>query len=208
MKHPSKKLVWLVLGGLGLLAAWACNNRRSTTENDSTATAAAPPADSAAMTKSSPEFNQTVTFKQYSFVVHAKGKDTLRRLTITGNDSANSFGEVNAPLAGSIYYAAAADLDNDGKPEVYCFARGADSSHYTKVYAYAIDPKGNMPISFPELTQQGGTRYKGYDSVYIEKGYIVRTFPTGADTGDSIQRKSIRYRLKHGPSAYRLEQVQ
>src|SRR5690606_29840295 len=108
-----------------------CNNNRSAGENDTTLTDAAPPADSAAMATGS-DFNQTVTFKQYSFVVSATGKDTLRRLVISGNDSASSFAEVNTPLEGSLYYCTAADLNDDGQPEVYCFARGADSAGYTK----------------------------------------------------------------------------
>ncbi|GAA0551462.1 hypothetical protein [Chitinophaga japonensis] len=208
MIHASKKLVLLALGGIGLLAAWACNNNRNAGENDTTLLDAAPPADSAAMATGS-DFNQTVTFKQYSFVVNAKGEDTLRRLVITGNDSASSFAEVNTPMEGSIYYCEAADLDNDGQPEVYCFARGADSADFTKVYAYAIDQQGNLPISFPELTSEDAENYMGHDSLYIEKGYVVRSFPIGmAEAGDTVPRKTIRYTLKRGPSAYRLEQVE
>jgi hypothetical protein len=133
----------------------------------------------------------------------------MRRLSISGKDSVNNLDELNEPMEGSIYYAEATDINNDGKPEIFCFAKGTDSAGYAKVYAYAFEGKKGRQIQLPELSGKEAAGYMGHDSVYIEDKYLVRQFPIYKnDSVPSGGMRTIRYTLRPGADGYRLEQVQ
>jgi hypothetical protein len=212
MKRVSKR--WMLLAiAAGLLGAWACNSGRSTNENDSTMNTDAAPGDTVATAAGPEGYTQTLTFKQYTFTVNQQGEGALRKMTITGKDSVNDLDELNEPVEGSIYYAAATDMDKDGKPELFAFARGTDTAGgYSKVYAYAFDGKTGKQIDLPELSASDKAGYMGHDSVYIEKDQLVRQFPiykSGAgDPAPTGKVKTIRYTLRPGNEGPRLEQVQ
>jgi hypothetical protein len=197
------------MAGAMLCCSLACNNRRTDQANDSISTDAAGNPDTATMVSGSPVFSKTLTFRQYSFTVNQEGEGSLRRLSITGKDSVNDLDELNEPMEGSIYYAQATDINNDGKPEIFCFAKGADSADYAKVYAYAFEGKKGRQIQLPELSGQQAAGYMGHDSVYLEDKYLVRQFPIYKnDSVPSGSMRTIRYTLRPGTDGYRLEQVQ
>lgn len=178
----------------------------------STDAAAYPDADTAAAVESSKAaagaYNQTLTFKQYSFTVNQQGEGSLRRLVITGKDSVNDLDELNEPVEGGIYYASATDINGDNKPEVFLFSRGTDSAAYTKVYAYAYEGKTGRKISLPELSPKDAAGYMGHDSVYIEDKYLVRQFPIYRNDSITGSMRTIRYTLKPTHGGYRFEAVQ
>lgn len=209
MKQVSKQWLLLAVAGAGILCSIACNNSRSGNEQDSTySTDAAGNPDTANMVTGPPPYSKTLTFKQYEFVVNTEGEGALRKLSITGKDSVNDLDELNEPMEGSIYYADATDINGDGKPEVFLFAKGTDSSAYTKVYAYAFEGKRARQISLPELSAEDAAGYMGHDSVYIEDKYLVRKFPVYKDDATPTEAvRAIRYTLKPGEDGYRLEQV-
>jgi hypothetical protein len=195
--------------GAGFCCSLACNNRRSENGNDSISTdAAAEPDTAAAVREADAPYSQTLTFKQYSFVVNQEGEGSLRRLIVTGKDSVNDLDELNEPVDGSIYYAAATDINGDNKPELFLFSRGTDSAAYTKVYAYAYDGKTGRQISLPELSPDEATGYMGHDSVYIEDNYLVRQFPIYRNDSITNSMRTIRYTLKPSHGGYRFEAVQ
>ncbi|HJT73471.1 MAG TPA: hypothetical protein VJ720_05620 [Chitinophaga sp.] len=196
-----RTLLFIVMSGALLLPSLSCNNGQRTDVNGDS-TAAAPGTDMGE------DYNQQLTYKQYSFSVNSKGQGALRQLTITGRDSATDLSEVNTPLEGNIYYASTADLNEDGRPEVYCFTRGtADSAGYSKVYAYAFDGKTGKPINFPELTSQQAGEYRGHDSIYIDEKYLVRSFST--DNSSAVaSRKTIKYVLRPAADGFMLVQAQ
>lgn len=192
--------------GILLVPALSCNNN-SRTDNSDDSTGAAPITDMSERTADPDDYNQQLTYKQYSFSVNSKGQGALRQLTISGRDSENEFDAVNAPLEGNIYYASTADLNKDGRPEVYCFTRGTDSAGYSKVYAYAFDSKTGKQISFPDLSPKQMQEYQGHDSIYIDNEYVVRSFSTG-DSKSQASRKTIRYVLRPVDSTFTLVQAQ
>lgn len=199
-----RTLLFIVMSGALLLPSLSCNNGQRTEVNGDS-TAAAPATDK---TDKSEDYNQQLTYKQYSFSVNSRGQGALRQLTITGRDSASDLSEVNTPLEGNIYYASTADLNQDGRPEVYCFTRGtADSSGYSKVYAYAFDGKTGKPINFPELTSQQAGEYRGHDSIYIDEKYLVRSFSTD-NSAAAASRKTIKYVLRPSADGFMLVQAQ
>ncbi|MBW8687866.1 hypothetical protein [Chitinophaga rhizophila] len=198
-----KKLLILGMCGCMLTPFIACNSGQSTDQRGDSTAEAMPVEGTDTIAGSADEggYSQQLTYKQYSFSVNSKGEGALRKLTITGRDSASDFDEVNMPLEGDIYYASTADLNGDGKPEVYAFTRGKDSAGYSKVYAYAFDKQTGKQISFPDLTPEQSKEYMGHDSIYIDKNYLVRSFST--DKGDAVpQRKTIRYVLRPGENGF------
>lgn len=201
-----KTVLFIAMTGILLMPALSCNNN-SRTDNNADSTGASPGKEMSEKTTGADDYNQQLTYKQYSFSVNSKGQGRLRQLTITGRDSASEMGTVNAPLEGSIYYASTADLNKDGRPEVYCFTRGTDSAGYSKVYAYAFDSKTGKQINFPDLSPQQQQEYKGHDSIYIDNEYLVRSFSTG-DSKSQAGRKAIRYVLRPVDTAFTLEQAQ
>jgi hypothetical protein len=205
-----RKLLLIAMSGAFFIPALtSCNNGSSTREENADSTAAMPAGEADAANEN--DYDQKLTYKQYSFSVNSKGQGALRKMTITGRDSASAsdYETVNSPIEGDIYYASTADLNNDGKPEVYAFTRGKDSAGYSKVYAYAFDKNTGKQINFPALTPKQSAEYKGHDSIYIDNQYIVRSFSTD-DASAQSARKSIRYVLRPGgaDSSLMLVQVQ
>jgi hypothetical protein len=200
-----KTLLFIAMTGILLAPALSCNNN-SRTDNNEDSTGAAPITDMNERTADPDDYNQQLTYKQYSFSVNSKGQGALRQLTITGKDSSNELSAVNTPLEGDIYYASTADLNKDGRPEVYCFTRGTDSSGYSKVYAYAYDGKTGKQINFPDLSSKQAQEYKGHDSIYIDNEYVVRSFSTD-DASATSGRKEIRYVLRPVDSTFMLVQA-
>jgi len=201
-----KTVLFIAMTGILLMPALSCNNNSRTDNNaDSTGAAAVP--DKGEKTADPDEYNQQLTYKQYSFSVNAKGQGHLRKVTITGRDSANDLATVNAPLEGNIYYASSADLNKDGRPEVYLFTRGTDSAGYSKVYAYAYDSKTGRQINFPDLSPAQQKEYQGHDSIYIDNEYVVRSFST-SDSKAQASRKMIRYVLRPVDTAFTIQQAQ
>ncbi|MCF6406424.1 hypothetical protein L3C95_26245 [Chitinophaga filiformis] len=200
-----KTVLFIAMTGVLLMPALSCNNGRTDNTADSTGTA--PVTDMNERTADPDEYNQQLTYKQYSFSVNSKGQGALRKLTITGKEGSNEMATVNAPMEGTIYYASTADLNKDGRPEVYCFTRGVDSAGYSKVYAYAYDSKTGKQINFPDLSPTQRQEYKGHDSIYIDNEYIVRSFSTD-DSKSPSDRKMIRYVLRPVDTAFTLVQTQ
>jgi hypothetical protein len=81
---------------------------------------------------------------------------------------------------GIVYRAEIADLNGDGRPEVFAYVSSAGSGSYGSVVAYAIaDNLQLIPISLQALGSDAviSAGYMGHDEFSIVGNSLVRRFP-------------------------------
>ena len=92
-----------------------------------------------------------------------------------------------------------ADLNNDGKKEVYLFNTGSGSGSYGTVIGWQVSGKQLDTISIDEEATVSDPMYMGHDSFYSQTPYIIRNYPayreSDANCCPSGGEKTVRYRL-------------
>jgi hypothetical protein len=81
---------------------------------------------------------------------------------------------------GIIYRAEIADINADGRPEVYAYVSSAGSGSYGSLFAYVIEEDMTMsPVTLPDLTDyaQASDGYMGHDEFSVVASSLVRRFP-------------------------------
>lgn len=78
---------------------------------------------------------------------------------------------------GEIKEAFTADLNGDGKDEVYIFNQGEGSGSYGNLYGYQAETTGLDSISLGDLPLQYREKYMGHDSFGIEGKNLLRFIP-------------------------------
>jgi hypothetical protein len=105
-----------------------------------------------------------------------------------------------------IYRADIADLNQDGFPEVYIFARNETGK--SQVYAYSsYRNRSYGQIYVPEIAteDQRMTGYQGGDQFKLQETALLREFPIYENGRASGSSRTLTYKLKMGEASYRLE---
>ncbi|MBD2716992.1 hypothetical protein KBK19_18245 [Microvirga sp. STR05] len=184
--------------GASLLAATACDSSRNAVEDASTA---APTAENTASTEPV-SFTRELTQGDARFEVRTTGSSAQRQLTIRSyRGSALTTDPVRVDINGAVRDAVTADLNGNGKPELYVFTDNPASN--AGFYGYEFAERGYTPISSPGMIPgTAGVGYSGKDTYVLNNGTLSRTFPvtttTAAADGTTpaaASNRTISYRL-------------
>jgi len=100
---------------------------------------------------------------------------------------------------GIIQDALTADLNGDGRSEVYVFNQTAGSGSYGQVFAYQVNGNKLDSITMEDLPDDLSMQYLGHDSFALEKDHILRLFPLynemDANCCPSGGIKKLKYQL-------------
>lgn len=139
-------------------------------------------------------------------VVSSSGEGSINTLSIRLVDAATSASD---DVDGSVYRAEIADLNADGRPEVFAYVSSAGSGSYGSLVAYVIDDGLQLlPITLPDLG--GNTRvsagYMGHDEFAVVETSLVRRFPlyhsgdvNAEPTGGT---RNVIYKLKESANGW------
>ena len=153
------------------------------------------------------QFRKVLSFKNFSFIVKAKGRGSLQQLSIqpAGLSIDNHPIIVDAePVAG----AEVGDFNMDGFPELLIFTQSAGSGSYGKVLAYSVNNgKSLSQVTFLTTNQNPhiNNGYRGHDRFTVVNNQLVQTFPI-FEKGDvnSIRKgknRVVTYKLRDGEAS-------
>ncbi|MCA8830712.1 hypothetical protein [Hymenobacter pini] len=178
----------------GVVAATlsACDSTRQVTSEASSDTVPAAPT----VDEGDVSFNREVTQGDYRFTVKTFGSQEPRVVSIRSyRGSAQTIDPLRAEVMGAVTNIAAADLNGNGKPELYIMTDNKKANG--GLYAYEFAERGYAPITFPGTpTGQAGMGYSGQDTYQISGNKLVRTFPvTPADASQAATTRTVEYTL-------------
>lgn len=110
-------------------------------------------------------------------IVSSSGSGSINTLSIRLGDADTSAAD---EVDGVVYRAELADINGDGKAEVFAYVSSAGSGSYGSLVAYVIDEDLQLsPISLPELGGDSATSdgYMGHDEFTVVEDSLVRRFP-------------------------------
>ncbi len=160
-------------------------------------------------------FEITLRLQRITFHVTCPNTGSLNDITIavSGLESGNS--TITASNANGIVTGVeAADLDNDGSPEIYIYLTSAGSGSYGSVLAYGVNRlKSLTGIYVPPLSRsmECSAGYMGHDRFCVVGNRLARLFPVYSK-GDSNARpvggvRLVEYRLVAGEAGWILQPV-
>lgn len=190
----------LVFLGASFLAATACDSSRGVVEDTSTAASTAENTVATAPVS----FNRELTQGNSRFEVRTTGTDAQRQLTIRSyRGAALSADPVRLDIMGAVRDAVTADLNGNGKPELYIFTDAGSANG--GFYAYEFAERGYTPISSPGMISgTAGVGYSGKDTYTVANNMLSRTFPvsngtaaatTGTEPSTAPGSRTITYTL-------------
>lgn len=133
-------------------------------------------------------------------LVSASDSGSLNILTVRLADTET---RVSEEIDGLAYRAEIADLNSDGKPEVYVSVSSAGSGSYGSLVAYVVEPGAQLSrIFLPDLAddEEASDGYMGHDEFAVVETSLVRRFPIYA-AGDvnaepSGGNRNVVYKLE------------
>ncbi len=193
------RLTLLFLSAAALLAATGCETSRTATESNSTAGRPAVRPDT-----TSTGFARKLSAGGYLFDLKT-GTGADPALTIRTRRGATQVVEpLRIPLTGRPVRAAAADLNGNGKPEVYVFTDNPAAN--AGFYAYELNPNGLTPLPGPNrIAGRAAEGYSGHDTYAVSGATLIRSFPLGGDV-DTAGSRTLAYRLLPG-NTWKVQQV-
>lgn len=187
------------LGAAALLVATACETARTATEGTATAGRPAVRPDT-----TSTGFARRFSAAGYVFDLKTTaGPDPA--LTIRTRKGTTQVVEpLRILLTGRPVRAAAADLNGNGKPEVYVFTDNPAAN--AGFYAYELNTTGLVPLPGPSrVAGRAAEGYKGHDTYAVSGATLIRSFPLGGDV-DTAGSRTLAYRLLPG-NTWKVQQV-
>ena len=118
-----------------------------------------------------------LTLFEFNVIMSSSGVGSMNSLSIRLGDAQAG---VTDEVDGIVYRAEIADLNGDGRPEVFAYVSSAGSGSYGSVVAYAIaDNLQLIPISLQALGSDAviSAGYMGHDEFSIVGNSLVRRFP-------------------------------
>ena len=189
----------LFFAATGLLATTSCDVSRTAADSASASNAPSIRVDTTAT-----GFARKLTQGGYLFDLKTTpGPDPA--LTIRTRKGVSQIAEpLRIPLAGRPVRAAAADLNGNGKPEVYIFTDSPNAN--AGFYAYELLPTGLTPLPGPgRIAGRAAEGYRGHDTYAVSGATLIRSFPLGGDV-DTAGSRTLAYRLLSG-NTWKVQQV-
>ncbi|GAA4462019.1 hypothetical protein GCM10023189_38160 [Nibrella saemangeumensis] len=146
------------------------------------------------------DYQDTLRFSTYRFIVTAGGTGPIRDLNVRAYRGSVLLTNIWIETNGIVVDAEVADLDNNRFPELYVYATSYGSGSFGSVYGWQFlaSNKGDIfPVNWESIAVDG---YMGHDSIWVQKPFICRKFPlyrpgdsNAEPTGGS---QTFRYRLQ------------
>lgn len=157
-------------------------------------------------TKDVTDFSKSMDWNSDYFEVRsANGKVTIRTF---GQDEGNEVFE--HAISGEVTGAEAADLNQDGYPEILVFVTEAGSGSYGNVIGYSSNNGKSMTqVQFPPTAENPKINqgYMGHDSFSTAEDTLVQTFPvfklTDSNANPTGPTRQVQYVLVDGSPARR-----
>lgn len=158
-------------------------------------------------TKDVTDFSKSMDWNSDYFEVRsANGKVTIRTF---GQDDGNEVFE--HAITGEVTGAEAADLNQDGYPEVLVFVTEAGSGSYGNVIGYSSNNGKSMTqVQFPPTAENPKINqgYMGHDSFSTAEDTLVQTFPVykpgDSNASPTGPTRQVQYVLVDGNPTRRL----
>jgi len=169
-----------------------------------TATATAEPA-------APSRFQQTLTLQGVTFTVTCDNDSSMNQMSIVPAGLEIDNAAITQDVDGTVVGAEVADLDANGSPELYVYARSAGSGSYGSLAAYAANNRKSLSAIFlpPVVENQKLARgYMGHDEFAVVENRLVQRFPIYVD-GDTNAKptggtRQIHYKLVPGEAGWLL----
>ncbi|WBA42760.1 hypothetical protein [Hymenobacter canadensis] len=164
--------------GTALVTATACDSSRTAVEDTSSST---PTVENTASTEPV-SFTREITQGDSRFEVRTTGESAQRQLTIRAyRGSALSADPVRVDINGAVRDAVSADLNGNGKPELYIFTDNGSANG--GFYGYEFGERGYTPVASPGMISgTAATGYSGKDTYMLSNGMLSRSFPVTTAT--------------------------
>ncbi|MFM7312272.1 MAG: PliI family lysozyme inhibitor of I-type lysozyme [Cyanobium sp.] len=158
-------------------------------------------------------FSQVLNLQGVTFRVTATGEGSQQSLQVKATEGGKAFPVITEQVDGAVTGAEVADLNSDGKPEVFVYVSSAGSGSYGQVQGWTVGRRGRilLPIVMPELSGKDAKGYMGHDKFAVVEGVLARSFPIYR-SGDSNARptggsRQVNYKLISGEASWQLKPV-
>ncbi|SEW57337.1 hypothetical protein [Chitinophaga arvensicola] len=150
------------------------------------------------------------TWGDYRIAAISKGNSTMRDLILavgSKKDTTQADTTIERDVKGQLRNMMLADLDGNGKPEVYFYMLSEGTGQFGKIYGFDLTGKVAR-ISTYSLDTMQQAAYRGQDTFFIKGKTLVRSFPAyrenDPDALTANVRGMIEYRLKKENDTLRL----
>lgn len=154
------------------------------------------------------EFVKEISTDRMDVAIKTSGSDVLKDLNLSVGDKKQNVLNKSLKFDGVIRDAVTADLNNDGKEEVYVFNQSAGSGNYGQLFAFQFNGDKLDSISMDELPVDVQDQYLGSDSFAIVGKNLVRYIPLykemDANCCPTGGQKVLKYRLTERSGRLRL----
>lgn len=156
-------------------------------------------------------FDRTLELAGITFHVSCANDSGASSVTVTPAGLAVDNSALTRQIDGRVVEAEVADLDADGSPEIYIYAKSDGSGSYGSLMAFAANRKRSLSdIFLPPIIDDpaAAAGYMGHDEFRVVENRLVRRFPVYRE-GDSNAEPSggmrqIQYKLEAGEAGWRL----
>lgn len=156
-------------------------------------------------------FERTLELEGISFRVVCANDSGAPTLTVTPAGLAIDNSPLTREVDGRVVDAEVADLDADGSPEIYIYAKSDGSGAYGALVAFAANRKKSLSdVYLPPVTDDpaAAAGYMGHDEFRVVENRLVRRFPVyregDANAQPSGGMRQIQYRLEAGEAGWLL----
>ena len=136
------------------------------------------------------------------FHVRAANDTSIGTLEITHTGLVPGPATIRREIDGIVSGAEVADLDADGRPELYVYTTSAGSGSYGDVVGYAVTAGGGLAdirLAEPTEQQMRDWGYRGHDRFRVEGRRLLRSFPVYRPDDPNVApgggSRELRYRL-------------
>ena len=154
-------------------------------------------------------FDKTEKLHGISFQVTSPNAPTGNKVTVTPSGLKNDNNAITAGVKGIITRIEAADINNDGSPEIYVY--GFDGTSQTVLAWSANNKKSLSEISLPDLKSdaKNSKGWRGKDEYAVVEGILARRFPIYPDdkpeSKPTEKMRQIQYKLHAGEAGWQLK---
>ena len=152
-------------------------------------------------------FSERLVIKNIEFKITSQNYSSRNSVEIIPVGFKKNLEVIKTSVEGVVTGAEAADLNNDGYPEVYVYINSADKSAYGSILAFASNKNLSLsPIYLPALSEIGkdAVSYNGHDEFSVVENRLMRRFPVVTRNG--VQRyRQIQYKLIAGEAGWTLK---
>jgi hypothetical protein len=156
-----------------------------------------------------PPFDQTAILQGITFKVTSPNLKSANTVTITPTGLEEDNRPVTLEIIGTVTRIETGDINVDGSPEIYIYARDGEG---TNLLAYSANRKKSLSqIFLPDLKDdaKNSAGYRGHDEFAVVENSLARRFPVFPEdesaTKPTGKMRQLRYKLHPGEAGWVLK---